>query len=436
MKVLLISVFHPELVRGGAQQICYELFEGLKQQEGIEPVLLAAIEPRFAALYKSGAGITGFDNRPDEYVFLSRGYDYWWNKATEPRLVEAYAEFLQLLRPDVVHFHHFLLLGVNLLTLTREILPNARLIFTLHEFLSICAADGQMLRKSDGSLCSRASNVRCHQCFPDHGPEQFFMREMWMKRHLSVIDVFTAPSRFMIEHYVTWGLERDRIAYVTNAQRDYSLGTAPMQTRAARNRFGFFGQFVDNKGLWLLLRAVVHLRAEGFTDFVLEINGDNLIYASEARRTEIEAFLAAEAELPLGDRNVVMNGSYHIDDLAERMRRVDWCVVPSTWWEIFGLVITEAWMFRRPVIASDVGGPRERIRHEQDGLLFPVGDSRALADTIRRAATEPGLWDRLEHNIIPPPHRDVMVNGFLDLYRGGAVPAEEPAPGRRRRVAG
>ena len=30
MKVLLVSLFHPELVRGGAQQICYELFEGLK----------------------------------------------------------------------------------------------------------------------------------------------------------------------------------------------------------------------------------------------------------------------------------------------------------------------------------------------------------------------------------------------------------------------
>jgi len=34
LKVLLISLFHPELVRGGAQQICYELFEGLKELTG------------------------------------------------------------------------------------------------------------------------------------------------------------------------------------------------------------------------------------------------------------------------------------------------------------------------------------------------------------------------------------------------------------------
>ncbi|MFL5239726.1 MAG: hypothetical protein ACJ8EL_19445 [Rhizomicrobium sp.] len=69
---MLISLFHPELVRGGAQQVCYELFEGLKETEGIEPVLLASIDSSYPALYKSGARITGFEGRPNEYLFLSR----------------------------------------------------------------------------------------------------------------------------------------------------------------------------------------------------------------------------------------------------------------------------------------------------------------------------------------------------------------------------
>ena len=43
MKVLLLSLFHPELVRGGAQQVCYELFEALKAKPDVEPVLLAAV---------------------------------------------------------------------------------------------------------------------------------------------------------------------------------------------------------------------------------------------------------------------------------------------------------------------------------------------------------------------------------------------------------
>ena len=428
MKVLLLSLFHPELVRGGAQQICYELFEGLQAQEGVEPFLLAAIEPRFAALYKSGARITGFDNRPNEFVFLARDYDYAWNKAANFQLIESYAEFLTTIKPDVVHFHHFLLFGINLLAVTRKVLPEAKIVFTFHEFLSICEANGHMLRKSDNSLCTRASNVRCHQCFPNIGPEQFLMREMWMKRHLAMADAFTCPSRFMIEHYVNWGLDRDKIGHVTNGQRDYSGGVALTNARTKRNRFGFFGQMVDNKGVWVILRAIEQLRAEGFTDFTVEINGDNLRYASEARRTEFEDFLAAERARPFTEQILSFAGSYQVDELPHRMARIDWCLVPSTWWEIFGLVISEAWMFKRPVIASNVGGPKERIRHDEDGLLFAVGDARALADTIRRACTEEGLWTRLVAGIKPPASRDVMVKGYLETY--GVHPAMAAASER------
>ncbi len=114
MKVLLISLFHPELVRGGAQQVCYELFQGLQDRPDVEATLLASIDSSIPALYKSGARITGFDRRPNEYLFLSRNYDYVWHKVRDPLLIESYVEFLRLIEPDVVHFHHFLTLGIDL----------------------------------------------------------------------------------------------------------------------------------------------------------------------------------------------------------------------------------------------------------------------------------------------------------------------------------
>ncbi len=172
---------------------------------------------------------------------------------------------------------------------------------------------------------------------------------------------------------------------------------------------------VDAKGLHILLEAVTLLRAENFDDFKLEINGANLNFASPARRSKIETFLAAEAARPV--QNVTLNGAYHPEDLASRMARIDWCVVPSLWWESFGLVISEAWTYGRPVIASNAGGPAERIRNDIDGLLFPLGDARALADTIKRACTEPGLWDKLAAGITPPPDYNAMAAAFLELYR-------------------
>ena len=418
MKVLLISLFHPELVRGGAQQICYELFEGLRERNGVEPTLLASIDSSLPSLFKSGARITGFDGRESEYLFLSQQYDYWWHKTTHSQLIEAYVEFLQLIKPDVIHFHHFLTFGIDFFTITRKTLPTAKIIFTLHEFLTICAADGQMLRRSDHSLCDHASPVRCHQCFPSVPPEQFFIRKIWMSRHLDVVDLFTTPSRFMIEHFVSWVIDRKKIRHVTNGQKNYesTASSTPQTKNALRNRFGFFGQLVDNKGVSVILEAVRLLRAKGFSDFRIEINGDNLRYASQEKRAEIEAFLANEETLPEGRRNVYFNGSYQVDQLGGRMARNDWCIVPSVWWEIFGLVISEAWMFKKPVIASNVGGPAERISHDTDGLLFQVGDPNALADTIMRACTEKGIWQRLSLGIRGAPGRDEMVDRFVGTY--------------------
>lgn len=426
-RILLVSLFHPELIRGGAQQVTYELFEGLRDA-GEDVVLLASVDASQAALYKSGARVTGFDGRPNEYIFLSADYDHMWQKTSSPLHIAAFVEFLQTIRPDVVHFHHFLTLGIDLLTVTRRTLPDCRLVFTFHEFLSICAANGHMVRKTDGSLCSHASQIRCHQCFPDRSPEHFLVRKLWFMRHFSAVDHFTCPSRFMIEHYVRWGIPREKITWVTNGQRDYAGGDRPPAATPKRHRFGFFGQFVDVKGVQVILRAVALLRAEGFTDFAVELNGDNLRYASAPVREEIEAFLKEEAERPIDKRIVSNNGSYHVDLLRGRMARVDWCIVPSIWWEIFGLVISEAWMFGRPVICSDVGGMAERNVHDSFALQFQMGDPRSLAETIRRACTEEGLWDRLRASLPTPPARETMVAGYLGVYGSAALPlAAEPA---------
>ena len=427
MKILIVSLYHPELVRGGAQQIAFELFEGLKQTPGVEPYLLASADHNSPALFKSGARITGFDGRPNEFLFLSYDYDHAWEKGGNVVLIEAFKEFLELIQPDVVHFHHFLSLGIDLLTLTRRVLPGVKIVFTAHEFLAICPANGHMVRRTDASLCTRASAVRCHQCLPERPPEHYFMREMWMKRHLDAVDVFTTPSRFMISHYANWGLDESKFVHVTNGLLPRAMPLPVASKGERRNRFGFFAQLVDAKGLHVLLEAVTLLRAGGFTDFTVEINGDNIHFATPKRRAEIEAFLAEEEKLPLAERNVVFNGSYHHDQLRARMARVDWVVVPSVWWEIFCLVISEAWSFGRPVIASNAGGPAERVSDGVDGLLFELGDARALAEAMYRACTEEGLWETLAEGIKPPPHRAEMVEGFVAVYERTADLAEKDA---------
>ena len=427
-KVLIVTLHHPELMRGGAQKIAYELFQGLQNAPGIEPVLLASTDDGYPALYKAGACITGFDQRPNEFLFLPAEFNGYWYRTSSVRLIDAYCEFLETIRPDIVHFHHFLTFGIDLLSLTRRVLPNARIVFTFHEFLSICYANGHMVRTSDQSMCSQASSVRCHQCFPHLPPEHFSLRKMWFMRHLEDVDVFTCPSSFMIDRYVAWGLDAGKIHHVPNGLPDCTGGAPLPASDGPKNRFGFFGQMVDIKGIQIILRAVAILREQGFTDFKVELNSDNLRLATPALVKEIEDFFAEENERPFAQRIVHDNGSYPVDQLASRMARVDWCIVPSLWTEGFPLVLLEAGTFRRPVICSDIGAMAEYINDDVDGIHFSRGDPDALAAAIRRACTETGLWERLSGAIPEPPSLATMVTGFLDIYglkqkpNGSSVP--------------
>ena len=417
LRVLLISLGHPDLVPGGSPVVCQELFDELRTRDDIECHMLAAVDRDSGDAHRPRAGITGFDGQDGVYLLHQWEYDSWLHRNNDPALVESFADLLGAIEPDVVHFHHFLSIGADLIGATRRVLPDCRIVFTFHEFAAICAADGHMVRRTDRSLCDRASPARCHQCLPERPADEFLIRKLWLERQFRHVDIFTCPSHFMIEHYVKWGLPREQVAFVTNGQRSRAVRPLLPRPPGPRNRIGYFGQLHDDKGVHVLLRAVTLLRENGFTDFQVDINGGGIQHASEPIRREIEAFQDTERRRPAAERLVSFNGPYSLDQVQSRMARVDWSVVPSVWWEIFGLVISEAWMFGRPVICSNAGGMAERVTHEVDGLHFELGDPAALAATIERACTEDGLWERLHAAIPTPPSRATMADGYLALYQ-------------------
>jgi glycosyltransferase involved in cell wall biosynthesis len=440
-RILFISVFHPEIFRGGAQQAAYELFLGAREA-GLDATFLASVEPGQApALFKPGAIFTGFDGRPNEYLFLSDSYDHAWHRNLNIRALRWFEEFLLDLKPDIVHFHHFMTIGLDLFLVARRVLPDAKLVLTLHEFLGICMANGHMVRKNEKALCTKASPVRCHQCFPDLTPESFQLREDWVKHAYSVFDAFITPTEFVRRRYIEWGLAPEKVHTVTNAQADYSLRDYRVKIPASAaprvpNRFGFFGQLVDVKGLGVVFDALDHYARTYEEPLQLHINGANLGHATEKFQARFKSFLEnAKALEPVVQ--VEYHGAYSMSDLPARMGRVDWVLVPSIWWEIFGLVVSEAFMFRRPPICSNIGGMAERLRHDEDGLLFEAGDPISLAETLHRCVTEEGLQARLAANSPGVPAVSEVVRSHCEVYGiGGTAPAFAPAAkGRNRKLA-
>jgi hypothetical protein len=95
---------------------------------------------------------------------------------------------------------------------------------------------------------------------------------------------------------------------------------------------------------------------------------------------------------------------------------LDMLVVPSIWIENAPFIIREAFAAGVPVVASNLGGMAEMVRHDVDGLLFQAGDPDALSAALRRVVDEPGLVDRLRAGITRPQSIEDDAAWLQTLY--------------------
>jgi glycosyltransferase involved in cell wall biosynthesis len=104
-------------------------------------------------------------------------------------------------------------------------------------------------------------------------------------------------------------------------------------------------------------------------------------------------------ELGLADR-VKFAGQVSSGELRKFYAACDCFVLPAIVdfkgdTEGLGVVLIEALSYRKPVVASGVGGIVDVVRHEETGLLVPEKDPEALARTITRVLTDNRLATKL-----------------------------------------
>jgi glycosyltransferase involved in cell wall biosynthesis len=413
-KVLYVVHNHPAVMPGGAETYALELYEAMRDSGRYDPLLLARTGPPVSRSGRvhEGTLLEPVGGDPNQYYFHTDIADYDWFLSTSRNkdvYTKFYREFLTAYEPDVVHFQHTLFLGYDILRETRRTLPNAAIVYTLHEYVPICHNNGQMFT-TGGERCTGASPRRCHDCFPEIPPQQFFLRERFIKSHLGVVDRFVSPSHFLAGRYAEWGIDPARITVEENGRRPLATVSDTIDSggaaRADRNRIGYFGQFTAFKGADVLMKAMKLLAVRP----TLRLHGANIEHQPEEFQALFRSLLEAAGD------HVTLVGRYRPEDLSALMRSVDWVVVPSIWWENAPLVIQEAFAHGLPVICSDIGGMAEKVTDGVDGLHFRAGDPQSLADTIERAIGTPGLWDRLRAGIgeVHPLGRHVA--NLTDLY--------------------
>jgi glycosyltransferase involved in cell wall biosynthesis len=419
MKIVYVSYLHPSVAPGGAQQVAYEMFQA-SLKEGHDAYFIAALEANHDQTYgKPGAPIVPMQGEERQYFYFPQHYDFLHLSVGDWRSIQFLRELIERLEPEIIHFHHYHRVGVESLRAARLAAPEALICFTFHEMMAICMADGQMVKKGSRDLCHAASPVACNKCFPDLRPEFVTLRRSRLLAALDECDVFIFPSEFIAERYIDWGLPQEKCVVIANGQANLGLEADLTQHSRAVNRFGFFGQFIDNKGVDVILEALLILAREQRVPpagIVVEINGGNKHYASGPYLEKITQQVEELRKLQSARITVRENGAYGRDQLASRMGSVDWVIVPSTWWEIFGLVVSEAWMFGRPVIASAIAGLKERVIPGINGYTFTARDSRALADLLASVVGNEHQWQQVNRSIETPWTEVEMLEAHVSVW--------------------
>lgn len=316
----------------------------------------------------------------------SREIDHWtqYDNAEAEILIRGY---LEMLRPDLVHVHHWLHLTGNLVAICKELgLP---VVVTLHDAWATCARIHRVLNGE--TLCTKPpSETVCTPCVPRHPwhsdeevASEITIRQEWVERELRLADRVITPSlaqKSLVERMLR--LPEGRIQVVP-------LGTpssmvVPHTARAPgyperRLRMAYWGAIKPEKGVHVLLEAVRRLSDPS----AVEVHLFGIIETPKYQQRLLE--LASGI-------SVTFHDSYHSDDLAGV--ELDLAVVTSFYHESYSFVLDEAFQLGLAVIVSDRGALPERVG--PGGLVFPAGDAAAVAQHIQALLDDPALLSMMK----------------------------------------
>ncbi|NLT55665.1 MAG: glycosyltransferase family 4 protein [Actinomycetales bacterium] len=167
--------------------------------------------------------------------------------------------------------------------------------------------------------------------------------------------------------------------YVDRFRTDTEVEPEP----AAPPRIVFLGRFAEpRKGLPVLLAALPLVLAQ--------VPDAELVVAGPGDRAEVKGTLSEQVS-----GAVRFIGTVGEEEKVALLAGANAYVAPNTGGESFGIILVEAMSAGAPVVASSLDAFEAVIGSSGAGVLFPVGDHRALAAEIVRLLEDPAEQQRL-----------------------------------------
>ncbi len=266
---------------------------------------------------------------------------------------------------DVIHFHNVSLVGgPGVLAL-----GDACKLYTMHEYWLECPT--HLLYRFKRAPCTTR---HCFACTLMHArPPQLWRYTPLLRRATRHVDVFLAPSRFMEQRFAQTGLDRP-VRYLPNFAPALDHGSSPATAGPPEQReetpyFLYAGRLEKIKGVQTILPV---FRTGEVGTLVIAGTG---AYEPELRRQAGDS------------KHIRFLGQVKHADLAGWYRDAVALILPSLWFEVFPLVMLEAFRSGTPVICRNLGSPPGIVRESGGGLLYD--DDRELRRHIVELLHDP-----------------------------------------------
>jgi len=369
LNFLHLSIFYPPYSFGGDAMYLYRLLNALARRGHQVDIIHCAdsfhvLEPRTpTASFPNHANVTvhTLKSRWGRLSpLLTQQTGGTWFKTNRILEVMLGKKF------DVIHYHNISLLGPKALRLAPDYTDFIKL-YTTHEHWLVCPM--HVLWKNNERLCDKPDCLACTLKF--RRPPQWWRYTRLLEKCTASVDAFISPSRFTRGMHHERGFARpiEHVPYfVPLAEVARPADEAPPHPRPY---FLFVGRLEKIKGVQDLLPV--------FRNYP---HADLLIAGTGNYEAELKGLAA-------GMPNIVFLGSLPQSRLCALYQHAIGLLVPSRCYEVFGIIILEAYMQRTPVIAHALGGLQEVVDDSQGGFLYRTADEMLAA--MERLRTDPAL---------------------------------------------
>lgn len=342
------------------------------QQRGGED---SVVESEIALLRARGSDVVEYRRNNDECKGMDQ-FDLAAQALWSRRSTTELAQLCVKARPDIVHVHNtFPLISPSLYWAAAE--ARVPVVQTLHNFRLMCLnglflRDNQVCEDCLGHLPWRGVMRKCYR--GERAASGVLAGVLTLHRGLATyrtkVSRYIALNDFCRQKFIEGGLPAERVVIKPN------FVDFPAPEALPRQGLLFVGRLSMEKGVQTLARAAALL-----PHACLRVAGEG-----------------PEAEIFDGLCNVTRLGSLSAGAVRQEMNRAVALVVPSIWYETFGLVIVEAFASGTPVLASRIGVLTDLVREGETGICFEPGNPQDLADKMSWILAHPDQMAQMGRN--------------------------------------